>query len=221
MPDGHRLFTVSEQQQLVTTFQPQFLEYRVRNLAAILQSDFDVPELTGESRVIARVLGACIVEAPRIQARVRPLLEDREIEMREVRFTDCTCVVVEVLFAGCHEPKRQAIRVKEVTEGTNAILKARGENMELHRRAVGAILEKLRVRREPRNSMGRRILLTTKVKRTIHTLARDHKVESIEQRMPICALCKGIFGGIPNPLRQLRHDLPRFGRISASTECTS
>jgi hypothetical protein len=201
-PDGHRLLTGREQKQLLAEFQPRFLGYRIRNLSVVRDSEFDVPELTDESRVVAGVLGACIEGAPGIQSGVRTLFEDRELEIRENRFTDPACIVIEVLLAHCHDPKRDEVRVKEVAEGTNSILKARGEIVEIDPRAVGPILDKLGVRREPRNRLGRRILLNARIKRRIHTLARDHKVESIEQVMSVCKLCKEVFGNNADPTKE-------------------
>ena len=58
-----------------------------------------------------------------IQSGVRTLFEDRELEIRENRFTDPACIVIEVLLAHCHDPKRNDVRVKEVAAGTNAILR--------------------------------------------------------------------------------------------------
>lgn len=199
LPKGHRLFTPRDRQRLLATIQPQLLEYRVGNLAWVRSSDFDVPDMTDESRVIARVLGSSIVNAPDLQSGVRALVENREIEIRENRFADRTCIVIEALFAHCHDPKRHDLRVKELAEDANAILKARGEGAKLEARAVGEILNNLRVRREARNSRGRRILFNSRVNRNIHKLARDYEVESIEQRIPVCTLCKEILGGKKEP----------------------
>lgn len=193
---GHRLLTGKEEKQLQAQFQPWYAEYRIRNLAAIQDSNFDVPELADESRLIAQALGACIVDAPDIQSGVRALLEDREEETRESRFTDHKCIAIEALFVRCHEPKRHEIRVKEVAADVNALLKLRGEDVGLKERKVGKILKDLGVRGEPHNRRGVRILLNAGMKRHAHMLARDHKVESIEQVVPVCALCKEILGGV-------------------------
>jgi hypothetical protein len=140
------------------------------------------------------VLGASIVGTPHIQSGVRALFEEREIE--ETRFTDPACVVIEVLFPHCHDPERHELRVMDVAKDVNATLKVRRENAELEARKVGEILKNLGVGREARNRQGRRILLGDQLKRNIHVLARDHQVESIEQVVPVCTLCKEILGDL-------------------------
>lgn len=191
---GHSMLSENALGKICTNFQPRYLDYRLCNFAAVRDSEFDSPELQGESRIMAKLYGSCVVGAPELQAGMRALIDDRESELRESRFTDHTCVVIEVIFATCHDPKRQVMRVMELTDDVNAILKARGDTVQLKPRAVGAKLDKLRLRREPRNGFGRQILLNARAKRRIHELARDYKVESIQQQIPVCALCKEILG---------------------------
>lgn len=196
---GHSILSENALGQICTNFQPRLLDYRLCNLAAVRDSEFDLPELQGESRIMAKLYGSCVVGAPEIQAGIRELIDHRESELRETRFTNPTCVIIEVVFAICHDPKRHDIRVLELTEEVNAALKARGETSQIKPRAMGAKLDELRLRREARNAFGRRVLLNTRAKRRIHELARDYRVESVQQRVPICALCKEILGSKVDP----------------------
>jgi hypothetical protein len=146
-----------------------------------------------ENRLIARVLGGCIVDAPEIQSTVRSLLESRDDQIREARFTDLAFVVIEVLLGECHGQERDAVRVKEIAERARAVLKGRGETMKLSPRKVGTVLDDLRLPRK-RQSCGFRIPPTATAKRRIHSQARDHEVEPVRERTAPCALCAEFFG---------------------------
>jgi hypothetical protein len=49
----------------------QLLSYRLVHFSKVKASNFDVPEFDGSVRGLARALGACIVEAPTLQASVQ------------------------------------------------------------------------------------------------------------------------------------------------------
>jgi hypothetical protein len=191
--NGIRILDERIQNQIIADFQPQFLSYRMCNSALVRNSDFDLPSMHSENRVIARVLGSAVVNAPEIQAGVQSLLEDREQQIREARFIDCMSVIIEVLLAECHGRERDAVRVKEIAGRAQVVLKGRGEAMKLSPRKVGKVLDVLGLPRR-RKSCGFRILLTAAVKRRIHSQARDHEVEPVRERTAPCALCAEFFG---------------------------
>jgi hypothetical protein len=182
-------------EQIIADFQPKFLDYKIRNLSAVRASTFDLPGPQLENRVIAKMLGAPIVNAPDIQAGIRGLLRDREDQIRESQFTDPTTVIVDVLLAQRHGRKRHAVRVKEIAEVAEVALKGRGESVPLEPRRVGAILDTLGLPRK-RNCEGFRILLEPEIQRRIHLLARDYGIEPIRERTAACALCTEIFGSV-------------------------
>ena len=64
--------------QVAADFQPKFLDYQLRNFAAVRDSVFDPPDIDSEGRVIAQMLGACIVDSEEIQTGVRHLLQHRD-----------------------------------------------------------------------------------------------------------------------------------------------
>jgi len=191
--NGIRILDERIQNQIVADFQPQFLSYRMCNSARVRNSDFDLPSMHSENRVIARVLGSSVVNAPEIQAGVQSLLENREQRIREKQFTDYISVIIEVLLAECHDRERGAVRVKEIAERAQAVLKGRGETMKLSPRKVGTVLDDLGLPRS-RNSRGFRIQLTATAKRRIHSEARDHDAEPVRERTAPCALCAEFFG---------------------------
>jgi hypothetical protein len=185
-------------EQILADFQPRFLEYRIRNRSAVSASTFDLAEMQSETRVTAKILGACIVNAPEIQIGIRALLRAREDQIREMRFTDHSSVIVDVLFALCHGQKQHAVRVKEIAEAAEVTLKGRGEPERLEPRRVGAILDALGLPRK-RNSDGFRILLGPEIQRRIHLLARDYQIESVPADTAACAVCTEILENIADP----------------------
>jgi hypothetical protein len=181
--------------QITVDFQPKFLDYRLRNLAAVRDSVFDLPDMDSESRVIAQVLGRCIVGSEKIQAEVRHLLQHRDEDIRAERETDLTCVVIEALLARCHDPSSHSgtgIHVNEIAEKAEVILKGRGTPAELEPRAIGGILDRLKLYRT-RDARGRRIDLSSEARRRIHFLAASHQVESVRDGAVRCDLCKKTF----------------------------
>jgi hypothetical protein len=188
-------------EQIIADFQPKFLDYRLRNFAAVGDSVFDLPGIDSEGRVIARILGTCIVDSPEIQAGIRHLLQHRDVELRTERWTDLTCVVIEVLLAQCHNqsPRDESnghpgtgIHVNEIAKKAEVVLKGRGAPTELEPRAIGGILNRLKLYRT-RDARGRRIVLSPEVRRRIHVLARNYQVESVRDGDARCDLCKEVF----------------------------
>jgi hypothetical protein len=179
--------------QISATLQPQLVAYRLRNLAKIRASDFDVPEADLEARTIGRSVGRCIVDAPEIQAGVPSLLEGRDEDLRTARWTDPTCVIIEALLDKCHVPQPTVVYVGEITEAATAIFRARGASTQLEDRGVGDCLRKLGFTPK-RNAKGYRIFVTNKVIQVVHGLARDYRVAAVEHGVAHCAMCHQTFG---------------------------
>jgi hypothetical protein len=189
---GVSLLDEKKRGQIIAALQPKLLDYRLRNLARIRASDFDLPEMDIESRAMGRLLGRCIVDARETQAGVRSLLDDRDDELRTARWTDLTCVIIEALLDKCHSPQRDGIYVGEVTKAAVVILKGRGAFAQLEDRCVGHSLRQLGFTPK-RNGKGFRILVTNEVIRAIHGLARDYRVAAVEDGIARCDMCRQTF----------------------------
>jgi hypothetical protein len=191
-PRGVRVLDANKRDQISAALQANLLAYHLRNLAKIRSSDFDLPEMDLEGRIIGRSLGRCVVDAPEIQAGVRSLLEGRDDDLRTARWTDPTCVIIEALLDKCHVPQPKGVYVGEITETATAILKARGAATQLGDRAVGDCLRKLGFTPK-RNGKGYRIFVTDKVIQAVHGLARDYRVAAVEHGIAHCAVCRQTF----------------------------
>ena len=188
-------------EQIIADFQPKFVDYRLRNLAAVRESVFDLSDIDSESRVMAQMLGTCIVDSEKVQAGIRRLFQHREYNLREGRWTDLTCVVIEALLAQCHDPwlldespnnlSSKDVYVNEIAKASEVILKGRGAPAELEPRAIGGILNRLKLYRT-RDARGQRIVLNIGLSREIHFLAQNYQIESVRNPFPRCQLCREI-----------------------------
>ena len=191
-PRGVSLLDEKQLNQVTAELQAKLVDYRLRNVPKVRSSDFDVPDLDLEARTVARGIGRSVVDAPELQHGVRLLLEDRDEDLRSTRWTDPTCVTIEVLLDKSHTPQPDGIFVGKVAEAASALLQARGASIQLKARAVGSVLRRLGFASE-RNGKGTRILVTTKVIRRIHDLARDYRVAAVEDGIRRCDMCREIF----------------------------
>jgi len=181
-----------EREKIIGTFQPKFLAYRLRNWDRVRQASFELPSVDAETRMVSEIFGACILDAPDIQAGVASILETHEAAVQDAQWTDLTCVTIEALFYACHQPGSGKIYVREITDQTSAILRARGTPLDLEPRAVGASLRRLGFAPK-RDERGFGIRLTPAVARAIHMLAFNYSVATVQNNVGHCELCTEIF----------------------------
>jgi hypothetical protein len=175
-------------------FQPMLLMYRTRNFAKVRNSRFDLPEFASGIRVLARVLGAPIVDAPELQAGLRPLLRGQQERIGQRRWLDVRCVTIEALLALCHRGQEDdRAYVGDITATVTKILEGRGESIPLVPKAIGAMLRSEFSIFPGRDSNGYAVRLTTDIRRKIHSLARDFDVASKENPEALCVHCTEMF----------------------------
>lgn len=177
------------QEQIANELQAKLLMYRLANYQKVRDSVFDVLQFTSPLRDIARSLGACVVDDPELQSSIVPLLQDEDEESRAGRWGDLSCVAIEALLFFCHEGPRESVYVREVADTMNAILKGRGETLELEDRAVGDKLRSLGLPTKPRDSKGYKVMLLDGVRSQIHRLARELDVPSLQDGVVRCRHC--------------------------------
>ena len=194
-PSRARLPIVSAktQQEIATELQPQLLAYRLKNIAKVRESEFDLPTFASPIRILARVLGACIVDAPELQAGLVPLLEEHQERMRGERWIDLRCVVIEALLYYCHNGEKDRVHVGEIADVVGAILKGRGETPPSDPKPIGGILRLLQFSPK-RDSKGYAIRLTEEVRREVHRLTSDYEVAAVQEGVALCPHCLEILG---------------------------
>ena len=163
--------------------------YRERNLAKVLNSHFDAPQLSSPMREIASILGNSIADDPSLQGLVPMLLKAQDHDVRTRRTDSIEAVVNEAALFLSHEAKRGQARVGEITTIANGIFRGRGENVQLDPRAVGNYLRASGLFPERLGRAGRGIRFTNEIRRKIHQLASAYDVRSIQgdARCEFCA----------------------------------
>jgi hypothetical protein len=174
-------------------FQPVLLIYRARNIAKVRNSEFDLPEFGSGMRILARILGAPLVDAPELQAGLRSVLQGQHERIRAQSWLDERSVVIEAVLAFCHRGGEDRAYVGAIAATATEILKGRGENVLLEPKAVGAMLRSVFGITPKRDGDGFAVRLSEDIRRKIHGLARNFDVASLEDRDARCPHCVEVF----------------------------
>ena len=160
-------------------FQNRLLGYRLALRERIASSDFDVPAFASEMRIVARALGACVLENRNLQARVIELLSARDNENRNSRGSDIYCVVIEAVLFHVREGNKDRVFVAEIAKTVNDLLRCRHEPIKLRARFVGQRLTDLGFDRMKRRSgAGISIPCNRETAAFVEELARKYQVLS-------------------------------------------
>lgn len=141
-----------------------------------------MPALGSELRVLARVLGSAIVDAPELGATLVTILQEYQEEIRAGDSINEQYVVIEAMLDHSHSEQRaQPLYVGQLADISNKILKDRGSREKLEPKALGWILRNSLGFTPKRNGKGFAIRLTEDVRRRIHQLAREFQVSAMER----------------------------------------
>ncbi|HEV2520743.1 MAG TPA: hypothetical protein VGT24_00060 [Candidatus Acidoferrales bacterium] len=180
------------QEEIAGKFQSKLLKYRTRNIDKVRESAFDFPWLTSGARILARILGACIVDAPELQADLAPFFQRQQQAIREQNWLDARCVAIEAGLAYCHSVKRDhRVFVGKFAYDLNTILKGRGHAGSVEPKEIGNILRSFGFFPK-RGSKGYALRLTDEVRRRIHRLAFENDIAAVVDAKPRCQHCREI-----------------------------
>jgi hypothetical protein len=170
--------------------QSKFLAYRCQsgNVGKALRSEFDLPGLGSRTRLLARTLGAAIIDAPQIQAGLEPLLRKHDQLVREDRWLDVRCVAIEAALFHCHNGPEDFTYVGKVAATANDILNGRGATAQLADQEIGGALRLVGLELK-RVSKGWRLWLDERGRRRIHELAREFNVAAVQECLSGCEYC--------------------------------
>ncbi len=193
------------QKEIASKFQSKLLSFRLTNYNRVRNSNFDVPQFESSVRDLARCLGACVAEDLELQKGITPLLEERNEESQAD--LDCAkylnAIVVEKMLSCCHQERKQSLYVGEIASGVNAILKERGEMLELTPKQVGSKLRSMGITTKRLDALGRGIQLLDPIRHRIHRLAWNYHIGfgALEWDDPRtnCPHCKQIPKGQEGP----------------------
>jgi hypothetical protein len=174
--------------KIATDFQPRLLMYRLKNHAKVDDSQVDVSGFTFATGQLARTLAACFPEDSELARDVGRLLRAQNDEVREKRFRDVHCVIVETLWAIVHDRKRKAVNVNDLAKDVSTLLQSRGETVQYSAEEVGWKLKQLGVPRHT-DSSGRQVVLNRDTSRSVHRLAGAYNLPCSQQGGAGCPDC--------------------------------
>lgn len=177
-------------ESIIQALQNQLLQYRLKNLVKVYNSDFDAPALTSDTRTIANALGACIIDSPKLQFELMSLLEAVAEQRQTDRSTGLEGVTLESTLYLCHGGKTE-ILVGEIATEVNRITKARGERLNFSAEMIGHQIKKVGLSTRRLGKMGKGLVMDLATIARIHELAAvygcvglDHDENNLH-----CALC--------------------------------
>jgi hypothetical protein len=176
----------------VEEIRAKLLNYHLMNYQEVRLSEFDVTGFTGSTRQIARDLGACLVDAPDLRARLIALLREQNDHERMERSAEMS-PVLESLLLFCHE-RRTAVHVGDVARTASEILSLRGESASLSPKEAGSKLRLLGFHTSRLDAGGRGLRLTSEIRSRIHKAARAFELPATEKGLPGCPDCKQMLG---------------------------
>jgi hypothetical protein len=118
------------------------------------------------------------------------LLQRRDQDLRAERSTRPEAIVLEALVAAIHDGQSE-VRVGQICHDANAILRFRGERLQLESRKVGSILHELGLTTERLDRLRRGLRLSRELQEHVHQLARTYCVRAMARPFADCGFCTG------------------------------
>jgi len=117
-------------------------QYREKNLDQVRRRPFIPFGLSSEAAAIAKALGSCIVDQPKLQQKLVSLLTAQDQQHRSQTLDTAETVVVEAALALSRQG-REHVYAREIATEANRLLEVRGEGLKLSPEKVGHRLRKL------------------------------------------------------------------------------
>ncbi len=169
----------------------QLLYFRLTNRPRIATiPNFDDCDLTPPIRALAGVLTVGIIDDPKLRREIVPLLQPQDKYIRAEQALSLDSSIVEALVVFCHEGKRRALRVQEITETTNSIRHGRGETLDLSPEEIGISLNRRLGLFTRRTGAGKRLVLDAETQAMVHELGYRYRVPSLEGGKIRCRHCR-------------------------------
>jgi len=177
-----------KQREIAREFQPKLLQYRLTHCRAARTAESTDASAGGSTGDLVTGLPDCFSDAPQLRECLSVLLA-AEQSLNDVRLGDPRVVLLEVLWARCHEKVRAELHVAEIAADVNAGLFAEGGTLTLSARMVGSLLKSVRLETHRLGRNGRGIRLDLATRRAIHRLAVSYNVPSAKEGFRNCAEC--------------------------------
>jgi hypothetical protein len=175
--------------EIATHFQPRLLMYRLKNSSKVRESEVNVSQFSFATRRLAYALAACFPEDLELARDAVQALQPQDEEIRERRFHDVNCAIIEILLAWIHRRDQRELAVEELAKLVNALLRSRGETRQYSAEEVGWKLNRLNIVRHT-SSSGRQVKFGRDTSLTVHRLVAAYdwpRSENVEVSCLDCA----------------------------------
>lgn len=172
--------------EIANRFQSRLLTYRLKTSGKVRESQVDVSELTFATSRLARTLAACFPEDSELANDTVRLLGPQDEDARLQRANSIECAIVEVLLGFIHEQELTEMKVGDLTDLANGLLRSRGEMLAYGAEEVGWKLKGLNLVRH-RTSSGSQIQFDRQTSQQVHRRARAYGLGSL--RVETCSEC--------------------------------
>jgi hypothetical protein len=172
--------------KIANHFQPRLLTYRLKSSGKVRESQVDVSTLTFATGRLARTLAACFPEDSELARETVQFLRPQDEDARLQRANSIECVIIEVLLGFIHEQKLTEMKVGDLADLANGLLRTRGEILVYGAEEVGWKLKGLNVVRH-RTSSGSQIHFDRQTNQQVHRRARAYGLGSL--RVETCSEC--------------------------------
>ena len=163
-----------------------FFHIAVSTLTVSELREFKANDLLPELDVVARPLGAAIVNDFALQGRVVELLEELNEQARVDRSSGLQGVVVRAVLFHCHESDQQKVFVRDVAAEVNRIYGEEGESLKVSSERVGHVLKDLCLYSRRLGSRGKGLVLDKSTQVRAHELSYAYE---ILPDAPACGYC--------------------------------
>jgi hypothetical protein len=172
-------------------FQDQLLAFRLANLEATRNSQFDPMELASPVRETARSLGVCFSSDPDLQAEIVSLLRNADAHARVLSPSSLEATTIEAMLFLCHEKGgNSGIHVGEIAAAVRVLNKGKEERESPSPRALGDTLRALGFETDRLDKKGRGIMLCQNIRRRVHEIALNLGVPTLAEDTLGCDECR-------------------------------
>jgi hypothetical protein len=178
------------QEKVAQEFQPKLLQYRIQHRKTTNDAASGQAGSAGTASPLATGMRICFSDAPEIMERQVALLAEAERSIDETRRADPRLPVIEVIWARCHEARRERLYIGEIAMDVNQLLPLHGNRLTC--RMVGSVVRSLGLDARKLDRRGYGLRLDPSTRRRIHDLARLHDVPSAGLPFPGCAECSPV-----------------------------
>lgn len=189
MPEAGAPYPRSLTDSLIRSFQNRLVQYRLNNMVRVHNSDFDATTLSSDTRDIANVLGACIVDAPNLQTELVSLLAPRAQLISGDRAESLEALAVEAALSLCHQGKTHVL-VREIADEANRIYGIRGEKLQVSAEKIGHKLKKVGLYTRRLGASGNGLLFDHPTRILVHDLAAAYLGHREDVQNLNCSLCR-------------------------------